>query len=154
MGVRVNTTVAQESIVSHTGAGAPTRVLGQPLFDGIIAEGKRILIVDDVVTFGSTLANLRGFIHHCGSTVVGASTLSAGHGGTKLALPDHVKELLSVNHVCEDGAERCDEGHDRGRQTHPSDLAAGRQRLLHLCNAFFKRLADRPSVHACRFLEQ
>ena len=43
---------------------------------------------------GSTLANLRGFIHHCGSTVVGASTLSASYGGTKLALPDHVKESL------------------------------------------------------------
>jgi hypothetical protein len=94
MGIPVNSTVVQENIVSHTGADAPTRVLGQPIFDGAIGEGKRILIVDDVVTFGATLANLRGFIQSCGSVVVGASTLSASYGGTKLALPDHVKQSL------------------------------------------------------------
>jgi hypothetical protein len=60
----------------------------------------------------------------------------------------------SVNHVHEDCADRRDEGHDRGRETQPSDPAAGRQRLLHPCNTFFKRLADRRSVHAGRFLEQ
>ena len=32
MGIRVNSTVVQENIVSHTGADAPTRVLGQPIF--------------------------------------------------------------------------------------------------------------------------
>ena len=89
-----HSTVIQENVVSHTGADAPTRVLGQPIFDGAIGEGKRILIVDDVVTFGATLANLRGFIQSCGSIVVGASTLSASYGGTKLALPDHVKQSL------------------------------------------------------------
>lgn len=94
MGIPVNSTVVQENIVSHTGADAPTRVLGQPIFDGVIGEGKRILIVDDVVTFGATLANLRGFIQSCGGAVVGASTLSASYGGTKLALPDHVKQSL------------------------------------------------------------
>jgi hypothetical protein len=77
MGVPVNSTVVQENIVSHTGADAPIRVLGQPIFNGTIREGKRILIINDVVTFGATLANLRGFIHSRGSTVVGASTLSA-----------------------------------------------------------------------------
>jgi adenine/guanine phosphoribosyltransferase-like PRPP-binding protein len=94
IGVPVNRTVIQENIVSHTGANAPTRILGQPIFDGSIPPGKRILIVDDVVTFGATLANLRGFIESRGSTVVGASTLSASYGGTKLALPEHVKETL------------------------------------------------------------
>jgi hypothetical protein len=36
MGIPVNSTVVQENIVSHTGADAPTRVLGQPIFDGVI----------------------------------------------------------------------------------------------------------------------
>ena len=34
MGIPVNSTVVQENIVSHTGADAPTRALGQPIFDG------------------------------------------------------------------------------------------------------------------------
>ena len=47
-----------------------------------------------MVSFGATLANLRGFIQSCGSAVVGASTLSASYGCTKLALSDHVKQSL------------------------------------------------------------
>ena len=48
-----------------------------------------------------------------------------------------------MNHVDEDSTNRRGEGHDRGRQTQPSDPATGRQRLLHSCNTFFKRFADR-----------
>ena len=32
--------------------------------------------------------------------------------------------LKLVNHVHDNGADRRDEGHDRGRQTHPGDPAA------------------------------
>jgi hypothetical protein len=46
--------------------------------------------------------------------------------------------------VHEDCADRRDEGHDRGRQTHPGDPPAGRQRLLHPCNTFFKRFCGAP----------
>jgi hypothetical protein len=46
MGVPVNNTVVQENIVSHTGADAPTRVLGQPIFNGTIGERKCILIIE------------------------------------------------------------------------------------------------------------
>jgi hypothetical protein len=43
------------------------------------------VIVDDVATFGSTLANLRGWIEHQGAHVIRATTLGATFGGTKLA---------------------------------------------------------------------
>jgi hypothetical protein len=39
--------------------------------------------------------------------------------------------VKSVNHPHEDGADRRDEGQDRGRQTHPGDPAARRNRFLH-----------------------
>ena len=74
-------------MVSHTVAGAQTRILGQPMFSGTIQPGSRVLIVDDVVTYGSTLANLRGWLEQQGATVVGATTLAGGFSGTKLALP-------------------------------------------------------------------
>ena len=69
----------------HTGADATTRILGQPTFLGQIAPGQRVVIVDDVATFGSTLANLRGWIEHQGAHVIRATTLGATFGGTKLA---------------------------------------------------------------------
>ena len=59
----------------------------------------RVLIVDDVVTYGSTLANLRGWIELQGATVVGATTLAAGFGGTKLALSTAILERL-LNQFC------------------------------------------------------
>jgi hypothetical protein len=58
---------------------------GQPTFLGQIAPGRRVVIVDDVATFGSTLANLRGWIEHQGAHVIRATTLGATFGGTRLA---------------------------------------------------------------------
>ena len=90
----LETGIHQINVVSHTFADAQTRILGQPMFIGKIQAGGRILIVDDVVTYGSTLANLRGWLEEQGATVIGATTLAAGFGGTKLALPDIVRDRL------------------------------------------------------------
>ena len=61
---------------------------------GKIQPGSRVLIVDDVVTYGSALANLRGWLERQGATVVGTTTLATGFGGTKLALPHLVRDRL------------------------------------------------------------
>jgi len=90
----LETGVRQVNVVSHTFADAQTRILGQPMFMGKIQPGSRVVIVDDVVTYGSTLANLRGWLEKQGANVVGATTLAAGFGGTKLALPDIVRDRL------------------------------------------------------------
>ena len=90
----LETGIHQINVVSHAFADAQTRILGQPMFIGKIQAGSRILIVDDVVTYGSTLANLRGWLEEQGATVIGATTLAAGFGGTKLALPDIVRDRL------------------------------------------------------------
>jgi hypoxanthine phosphoribosyltransferase len=86
--------ILQANVVSHTDADAETRILGQPVYMGKLERGTRVLIVDDVITFGSTLANLRGWIEKQGAKVVGATTLAAGFGATKLALPESVYERL------------------------------------------------------------
>jgi hypothetical protein len=85
LGAEVFLGISQSNQVSHTGADATTRILGQPTFLGQIPPGRSVVIVDDVATFGSTLANLRGWIEHQGAHVVRASTLGATFGGTKLA---------------------------------------------------------------------
>ena len=58
LGTEVFLGICQSNQVSHTGADAITRILGQPTFVGEIAPRRRVVIVDDVATFGSTLANL------------------------------------------------------------------------------------------------
>ena len=90
----LETGVRQVNVVSHTFADAQTRILGQPIFMGKIQTRSHVLIVDDVVTYGSTLANLRGWLEKQGATVVGVTTLAAGFGGTKLAPPDIGRDRL------------------------------------------------------------
>jgi hypothetical protein len=46
-------TITQSNDVAHTSANAPSRILAQPTFSGKIRPYARVLIVDDVVTFGT-----------------------------------------------------------------------------------------------------
>jgi hypothetical protein len=94
LGAEVFLDISQSNQVSHTGADAITRILGQPTFLGQIAPGRRVVIVDNVATFGSTLANLRGWIEHQGAHIVRATTLGATFGGTKLAQPKEALDKL------------------------------------------------------------
>lgn len=77
VGARVVPTIVQCNVVYHTGAEARQRLAHQPQFAGKVPRGS-YLLVDDVVTFGSTLANLRGHIEVHGGRVAGASTFAAG----------------------------------------------------------------------------
>jgi hypothetical protein len=86
LGARVVPFVVQDNIVSHTSADSATRLTNQPSFSGTVPKGK-FLIVDDVVTLGSTLANLRGYIEHKGGQVVMASSIISGIFATRIA-PD------------------------------------------------------------------
>ncbi len=53
------------------------------MFDGKVEAGTRVLVVGDVVTYGSTIANLRGWLQQQGVIVVGSTTLAAEFGATK-----------------------------------------------------------------------
>src|SRR5207245_479494 len=76
--------VCQINKVDHTDAGAQGRLQNQPIFGGTSPKGK-CLICDDVVTYGATLANLRGFLISTGAEVLAATAIGAAYGSTKLA---------------------------------------------------------------------
>lgn len=75
--------ITQTNDVAHTKANAASRILAQPTFGGRIRPYARVLIVDDVVTFGSTIANLRGWIHQQRAVAIGCTCLAAAFGSTK-----------------------------------------------------------------------
>lgn len=84
LGAKLWLDVCQVNKVNHTAADAVERLRNQPVFGGTIPDG-RCLICDDVVTFGASLANLRGFLVSSGAEVVAATVIGAGYGSTKLA---------------------------------------------------------------------
>ena len=90
--------VYQTNEVSHTKADAATRILGQPHFAGVVEPGLRVLLLDDVVTLGSTVANLRGWLEHCGARVVGCTSLASGFASTKLVPPIELLDRLHSRH--------------------------------------------------------
>jgi hypothetical protein len=86
LGAQLWLEACQINKVNHTGANALDRLRNQPVFGGPVPTG-RCLICDDVVTFGASLANLRGFLVSTGAEVVAATAIGAAYGSTKLA-PD------------------------------------------------------------------
>ncbi|MCI0537751.1 MAG: hypothetical protein L0Z50_21260 [Verrucomicrobiales bacterium] len=88
IGAKLWLDVCQINKVNHTAADGIDRLKQQPIFDGSKPNGTCI-ICDDVVTYGATLANLRGFLVAAGAEVVAATAIGAAYGSTKLA-PDHI----------------------------------------------------------------
>src|SRR5690606_15520711 len=62
LGLETDTGIIQSSRAQRTGKGADYRLAVQPTFDGDVKAGAEYLIIDDTMTMGGTLANLRGHI--------------------------------------------------------------------------------------------
>lgn len=71
-----DTDIVQTSRVFHTGADPMERMATRPAFEGIVAQGKPHVLVDDVTTMGGTLAELSDYILNQGGLVVGVVVLS------------------------------------------------------------------------------
>jgi hypothetical protein len=95
LGAKLWLEVCQLNKVNRTGADAHERLRNQPVFGGTAPNG-RCLICDDVVTYGASLANLRGFLVSAGAEVAVATAIGAAYGSTKLApessLIDNLRE--------------------------------------------------------------
>ena len=104
----VDDTVVQTNRPQHTDAKARPRFARRPLFAGPVVAGQTYLVVDDVVTSGSSLAGLRHYIEARGGLVVAMTTLAAaeakyGHEPTRLPVAqgtlDAIREKFPANAI-------------------------------------------------------
>ncbi|HEY5609059.1 MAG TPA: hypothetical protein VIM38_12065 [Alphaproteobacteria bacterium] len=98
LGLALVTGVVQANTVSHTRASGWHRLRFRAEFDGTIQPGVDYWIIDDHVGLGSTMAELRAFVHAQHGTIVGASTLTASRHSEIIALTNDTLSKLRVKH--------------------------------------------------------
>lgn len=90
----LGTGIFQANRAYHTGANAMERLLARAEFAGKIEPGRRYVLVDDVTTMGSTLADLASYIRSQGGEVVGSVVLvNAMRGGMMTPASKTINEL-------------------------------------------------------------
>jgi hypothetical protein len=97
--------IVQANITGHTGASAAHRLGSPARFDGPVEPGGEYILVDDMVTSGSTLNGLRLHIENGGGKVVGVTTLAAtshpqtGYAGQLAVTPETLARLRKFDKV-------------------------------------------------------
>ena len=85
LGLPVDLQIVQANRPHRTGQGGEYRLVARSEFDGTVEVGRDHLIVDDNVTQGGTLADLRSYIERNAGHVIGASTLTGSRQSEKRA---------------------------------------------------------------------
>lgn len=108
-GWTVDRDIFQINRPERTSKGALERLFAQPVFDGKIDPKATYVLVDDMVSTGGTLANLKGFIESQGGKVAAVHSLRGTKFSTNLALSPETKAgiekaygedlTLAVNHL-------------------------------------------------------
>lgn len=92
LGWRTESGVVQISRAMHTNSGADHRLVSRSLFDGEIDPDAGYILIDDTLTMGGTLADLRGFIMSRGGQVIGAAVAVAHEGALRLPVSDRMRQ--------------------------------------------------------------
>jgi hypothetical protein len=85
LGLRLDRMIVQANRPERTGRDGAYRLAARAQFDGLVEPGRTYLLVDDNVTQGGTLADLRSYILLAGGNVVGATTLTGSRSSEILA---------------------------------------------------------------------
>jgi len=95
-GLAVDEGIHRLNRTMRTDAGASERLVRRAAFTGAVEPGRAYVIVDDVVTQGGTVADLRGYIETQGGRVVLITALQApGKNATVASSPAQVAALRS-----------------------------------------------------------
>ncbi|MBR3585086.1 MAG: hypothetical protein IKO00_03590 [Oscillospiraceae bacterium] len=95
-GMKLDEQIIQVQKAGHTDAEGIHRLMAHSVFDGEVIQGQDYVLVDDVMTFGGTLNDLRDYIESNGGRVVACTVLAVGRNGSYLAVqPKTVEEIYS-----------------------------------------------------------
>lgn len=95
-GMKLDEQIIQVQKAGHTDAEGIHRLMAHSVFDGEVIRGQDYVLVDDVMTFGGTLNDLRDYIESNGGHVVACTVLAVGRNGSYLAVqPKTVEEIYS-----------------------------------------------------------
>lgn len=86
IGLKTNTGVHEEKTQNRKRLSAMERLLDKPSFRGKIKKGESYIIIDDVVTQGGTISELRKHVILCGGSVVAVVALAISAGSHIIAL--------------------------------------------------------------------
>ena len=125
-GMRYVTTIRQVVRANHTGADAFWRMTHRPEFIGNVMRGRTYIVVDDHVTMGGTLSEIRRHILERGGKVVAATTLTASRFSDILSLRQGTLEKL----VAKFGKDLGKELHEAGIANVPAELTEAEARYL------------------------
>lgn len=84
IGLSVDTDIVQSVRAHHTGKDAFYRLTHRALFEGTVQAGREYVLVDDHITQGGTINELRNYIENNGGRVVDVFSLTASQGSTIL----------------------------------------------------------------------
>jgi hypothetical protein len=91
---QLNTDIVKTNLTARTGRDAAYRLTTHSTFDGPVIAGRRYVVVDDYLTQGGTVADLKGYIEARGGKVVAITTLQSSPHSSRLAPTDaQIKEL-------------------------------------------------------------
>jgi|GEM_PF-3430329 len=95
-GLEVVTGIVQTNLTGHTKKNALERMLSRAIFDGPVIQGQDYIIVDDLLTQGGTVSELRHYLENKGGRVVAVTSLGFSTGSNVVAVkPENVIRLVN-----------------------------------------------------------
>jgi len=95
-GIETENNIVQSNRVERTGANALHRLMERPKFLGSIQVGRQYILIDDVVTGGGTMSELRCYIEENGGKVILMVAVSAAKFSANIALSDETRQSLII----------------------------------------------------------
>ncbi|HYA40484.1 MAG TPA: hypothetical protein VEF34_04240, partial [Syntrophobacteraceae bacterium] len=93
-GLPVDEGIGQNNISGHTKKGTLDRLLSRANFTGKVQPGRKYVILDDAISSGGTVSELRHYIENNGGKVVAVTGLAAGKYATRIPIrPETVKAI-------------------------------------------------------------
>ncbi|MHB1573475.1 MAG: phosphoribosyltransferase [Acidithiobacillus sp.] len=97
-GAGLDLDIVQSNRAYHTGAKPMERLLARAEFAGEVQPGKRYVLVDDVTTMGSTLADLASYIQAQGGEIAGSLVLTNAMRELTMGPAKQLVQKLEVRH--------------------------------------------------------